>query len=91
MDDIAEIIELLKLDLGISSTARDIYFQQLVIAARDELDGRGARLDLNQIADKMLVADFAAWQYRHRESGEGMPEHIRQRLINRRTGGRCRG
>lgn len=91
MDDINEIVELIKLDLGIMATARDFYFQQLAVAAREELNARGARLDLNEIADKVLVADYAAWQYRHRETGEGMPEHIRQRLTNRRTEARCSG
>lgn len=91
MDDINEIVELLKLDLGIVSTARDYYFQQLVIAACEELNARGARLNLDKIADKILAADYAAWQYRHRETGEGVPEHIRQRLVNRRTEARCDG
>ena len=91
MDDINEIVELIKLDLGIMATARDFYFQQLAMAAREELNDRGARLDLNKIADKVLVADYAAWKYRHRETGEGMPEHIRQRLTNRRTKVRCNG
>lgn len=91
MDDINEIVELIKLDIGIMSTARDFYFQQLAVAAREELNARGARLDLNKIADKVLVADYAAWKYRHRETGEGMPEHIRQRLINRRTKVRSNG
>lgn len=91
MDDINEIVEMIKLDIGIMSTARDFYFQQLAVAAREELNARGARLDLNKIADKVLVADYAAWKYRHRETGEGMPEHIRQRLINRRTKVRSNG
>lgn len=91
MDDINEIVEMIKLDIGIMSTARDFYFQQLAVATREELNARGARLDLNEIADKVLVADYAAWKYRHRETGEGMPEHIRQRLINRRTKVRSNG
>lgn len=91
MDDINEIVELIKLDLGIMATARNFYFQQLAMAAREELNDRGARLDLNKTADKFLVADYAAWKYRHRETGEGMPEHIRQRLRNRRTKVRCNG
>lgn len=91
MDDINEIVEMIKLDIGIMSTARDFYFQQLAVAVREELNARGARLDLNEIADKVLVADYAAWKYRHRETGEGMPEHIRQRLINRSTKVRCNG
>lgn len=85
MEEIIEVRELLKLDLGITSTARDLYFLNLIIAARDELNDRGALLDLDKAADKMLVSDYAAWLYRHRESGEGMSERISQRLANRHT------
>lgn len=91
MQDYSEIVELLKLDIGISSTARDYYFLSLVKSSTQELNSRGACLDFGKTEDVMLAADYAAWKYRHRETGEGMPENIRQRLINRRTEKRSNG
>lgn len=91
MQDYSAIVELVKLDMGIGSTARDYYFLMLAKACVEELNGRGARLNLCETKDLVLAADYTAWKYRHRETGEEMPENIRQRLLNRRTEARSDG
>ena len=53
-------------------------------AAVTEIEREGATLDLDgSIDDNNLVIDYAAWTWRKRESGEGMPRMLRYQLNNK--------
>lgn len=77
------ILEMLKVDLGISTTAYDSRLTQYVTSAKAEITREGITLDLTQIDDCTLVIMYAGWLWRKRESGEGMPRMIRYALNNR--------
>jgi len=80
---------LLKLNLGIKSTSKDDYFISRIEAAIEELMSRGVDVNLGASADKMLLADFVAWDHRKIETGAPMPKNIEIRIINRKAKGRC--
>ena len=77
------ILEMLKVDLGISTTAYDSRLTQYVTSAKAEITREGITLDLTKIDDCTLVIMYAGWLWRKRESGEGMPRMIRYALNNR--------
>lgn len=85
------ILELLKIDLGISHNKRDKYFTALIEAAKEELNRKGCNINVGAVDDQMLVVDYAAWQYRKRIDGASIPNNlqlrIRNRIIRRRSEG----
>lgn len=81
--DITIILSLLKIDLGITHTARDNYFTNLIEGTIKEIERKGIILDGESIDDQMLVADYSAWTYRKRQEDTGLPQNINLRLRNR--------
>lgn len=84
-----KVLELFKIDMGISHDVRDAYFSALIEGCRDELSRKGIHLDdKNDIEDTMLLADYSAWRYRKRNEDVGVPQNIvvriRQRQMNKR-------
>ena len=77
------ILNLLKLDLGITHNLRDAFFIPLIEASIGEIEKRGIKLDLNNASDQMLVCDYSAWTYRKRQEDLPLANNIRQRLRNR--------
>ncbi|SDC06076.1 hypothetical protein [Shouchella lonarensis] len=77
------LLDLLKLDLGITHMLRDAYFLSLLESSRDQLKARGITLDTSVIDDKMLVVNYAAWTYRKRQTGEPLSPHLTQQIRNR--------
>jgi hypothetical protein len=77
------ILNLLKLDLGITHNLRDAFFIALIQASIGEIEKRGIKLDLNNASDQMLVCDYSAWTYRKRQEDIPLANNIRQRLRNR--------
>ena len=64
-----KILKILKADLGIiNSTARDEYCLERLTSDEADLKGRGIVLNLSAPDDCLLLADYTAWVYRHRES-----------------------
>lgn len=88
-DTIERALMLLKLDLGLSSTARDEYFKTLIGACQSELEKK-FRLDLTDLEDMILLTDFSVWRYRSRISGDPMPENLKFRIRNRSARGRVK-
>lgn len=86
-DDISNVLKMLKYDLGLSSTAKDEYFQELIRACKSELEKK-FRLDITDTEDMMLLCDYAVWRYRNRISGNAMPENLTYRIRNRSIRGR---
>ena len=70
----------LKIDLGITTTAYDARLAEYITAAENEIEREGATLNES---DDQLVVMFAAWLWRRRDSGEGMPRMVRYALNNR--------
>lgn len=82
--EILTALALFKADLGIKNDTRDDYFAAQLLAAREELAGKGVSLDMTAIEDNMLLSDFAAWRYRLRmEDAPEMSDSLRYRIRNR--------
>lgn len=79
---IAAMLPMLKIDLGITATAYDDRLKQYLANAAKEIEREGVKLD-GCIDDQHLVIMYAAWQWRRRDSGEGMPRMVRYALNNR--------
>lgn len=79
----AEKLTMLKVDLGISVDAYDARLTQYIGAANAEIGREGITLSDESLDDCNLVIMFAAWMWRKRDSGEGMPRMLRYALNNR--------
>lgn len=78
------LLSMLKVDLGIkSTTAYDERLSQYIEAADQAITEMGATLDYTVLKDNQLVVMYAAWTWRKRGSGEGMPRMLRYALNNR--------
>ena len=75
------ILELLKIDLGIKASAYDERLLALITSARNEIEREGVLVDLDRDYD--LIIMYAAWTWRRRDTGEGMPRMLRYALNNR--------
>lgn len=76
---------MLKIDLGITTTAYDARLTQLLQIAKAEIIKEGATTlnDAASIADANIVIMYAAWLWRRRDTMEGMPRMLRWALNNR--------
>ncbi len=79
----AEKLTMLKVDLGISSTAYDARLAQYITVAKAEIGREGITLSADSLDDENLIIMYAAWMWRKRESGEGMHRMLRYALNNR--------
>lgn len=77
------MLEMLKIDLGISTTAYDTRLAQYLETARDAITIEGITLDDEIISDGNLVVMYASWLWRKRDTAEGMPRMLRWMLNNR--------
>lgn len=82
MDENA-MLEALKIDLGITTSAYNSRLGQYLTSARSAIETEGVTLDASAMADANLVVMYAAWLWRKRDSGEGMPRMLRWQLNNR--------
>lgn len=82
-------LQMLKVDLGITSTAYDNRLTQYLEGAKREIEREGITLSLDDegttetIDDANLIVMYAAWMWRRRDTGEGMPRMIRWIMNNR--------
>ena len=81
--DLNTLLEAVKIDLGIKTTAYDLRISQYIQSAMKAIEIEGISLDLNEMADFQLVCQYAAWLWRKRDAGEGMPRSLRWLLNNR--------
>jgi hypothetical protein len=77
------VLNLLKIDLGITHSLRDSYFIKLIQGTMKEIERRGITIDLNAIDDQMLIADYAAYMYRNRSEDKPLAMNIQHRIRNR--------
>lgn len=74
---------LLKTDLGIMTTLYDERLLQYLEAAKLEIKREGCALSADSPDDANLQIMYAAWMWRRRDTGEGMPRMIRWLLNSR--------
>lgn len=77
------LLESLKIDLGITTTAYDSRLTEYLQAAVSAISIEGIDLDLDTPGDANLVVMYAGWLWSKRDTGEGMPRMIRYALNNR--------
>ncbi|EMF0076559.1 hypothetical protein GVK83_10010 [Enterococcus hirae] len=77
-----QILELLKVNLGIMTDKRNEYLLSIIDSVISELESeQGIIIDNNDDLHIMFIVDFSAWRYRSR--GEGvMPRNLQFRLHN---------
>lgn len=81
---ISIVLELLKIDLGITHSKRDKYFRSLIGGCIEELKERGIMLDENEQEDVMLLSDYSAWRYRMRDKDVvALSKNLEMRIKNR--------
>lgn len=78
----ANLLTGLKIDLGIKSTAYDERLTAYLKSAQSQIGEEGITLS-SSVQDDQLTIMYAAWMWRRRDSGEGMPRMVRYALNNR--------
>ena len=79
----ADILSMLKIDLGISGEDYDERLEQYILSAKRNIGIEGITLDAGSVPDCNLVIQYAAWLWRKRINGEGMPRMLRWELNQR--------
>ena len=78
------MLGMLKIDLGISTTAYDSRLGQYITSAQAEVSREGVSFpETLTLEDMQLIVMYAAWMWKRRESGDGMPRMVRYLLNNR--------
>ena len=81
--NIENLLSMLKIDLGITTNAFDDRLKQYLMAAEKFIKEEGGNPNPDDIQDQQLVVMYAAWTWRRRDTGEGMPRMLRYLLNNR--------
>ena len=77
------VLQMFKIDLGISHTVRDAYFNNFLLAQQKELESKGFVLDLTATEDIMLLSDYSAWNYRNRSENVALAKNLQLGIRNR--------
>ena len=78
-----ELLEMIKVDLSITTTAYDDRLTMYLENAQTEITREGISLNMSAVGDMQLVVMYAAWTWRKRATGDGMPRMLRYALNNR--------
>ena len=78
----SQLLAGLKVDLGIVTSAYDERLTAYLENAQAAITREGVTLN-DSVEDNTLTIQYAAWTWRHRDSGEGMPRMLRWALNNR--------
>ena len=81
--DSGVILEMLKVDLGMVTTAYDERLSAIINAAMGAIATEGITLDAARVDDMQLVTMYSAWLWRRRDSMDAMPRMLRWSLNNR--------
>lgn len=77
-------LSMLKDDLRIASNGFDQRLAQILESSEKAIIAEGAStLDNTVLEDVQLIVMYAAWVWRRRDTGEGMPRMLRWSLNNR--------
>ena len=82
-DQLQTALEMLKVDLGISTDAYNERLGQYLESSVTQIAAEGAALDMSKVEDMQLAVMYAAWMWRRRDTMEGMPRMLRWQLNNR--------
>lgn len=79
------LLAMLKIDLGIPSTAYDERLESIIEAAKAAIKKEGASTlnTADSIQDAQLVIMYSGWLWRRRDTMEAMPRMVRWALNNR--------
>lgn len=80
-----EMLSGLKIDLGITAAAYDARLSAYLERAKEEIEREGITL-ADSVSDQNLVINYAAWMWRKRDTGEGIPRMLRWQINNRLFG-----
>lgn len=83
------LLTAVKTDLGITTTAYDARLGSCIRVAKERIREEGIRL-CDSEGDRNLVVMYAAYLWRSRASGEGIPRMLRYALNNRLFSQRAR-
>lgn len=78
----ATVLQMMKTDLGIKVNAYDTRLTQYVDSAKSAIIREGASLS-DAVEDMQIVAMYAGWLWKKRDTGEGMPRNLRWMLNNK--------
>lgn len=78
-----QLLTMLKVDLGITTTAYDTRLTQYINSAKEMIVTEGVTLDTTDLEDAQLVVMYAGWLWRKRDNGDAMPRMLRWTLNNR--------
>jgi predicted Rdx family selenoprotein len=81
--DMEALLNLFKIDMGITHNLRDAFFIQLIKSSIQEIERRGITLDKTKADDQILIVDYAVWTYRKRQEDIPLANNIQHRLRNR--------
>ena len=79
---IATILASVKIDLGITSIAYDERLTQYINAGLGDMERQGADLSTETAETNQLLVAWTSWQWRTRDTREGMPRALRFSLNN---------
>lgn len=77
-----QLLSALRVDLGITATAFSARLLSRIRTAQQRIAEEGITLQDTE-ADRDLVIMYAAWLWRSRVTGDGMPRMLRYALNNR--------
>lgn len=77
------MLEMLKVDLGISTNAYDQRLAQYLTSARTYIEREGIIIDDEKMSDMNLVVMYASWLWSKRDKNDAMPRMLRWNLNNR--------
>lgn len=79
--DVTQIVDLVKMAVGIRTTARDTYLEAIVQGVIKELeDEKGLALDVANPYHLMFYVDYSVFRYENPKSD--MPRNLKYRLHN---------
>lgn len=78
-----QLLAMLKVDLGITTTAYDTRLTQYINSAKEMIGTEGVTLNTTDLEDAQLVVMYAGWLWRKRDNGDAMPRMLRWTLNNR--------
>lgn len=78
-----QLLAMLKVDLGITTTAYDTRLTQYIDSAKEMIGTEGITLNTTDLEDAQLVVMYAGWLWRKRDNGDAMPRMLRWTLNNR--------
>lgn len=81
--DSGVLLEMLKMDLGMMTTAYDQRLLMIIESSKQAIATEGIVLDPDRFDDGQLVVMYSAWLWRRRDSMDAMPRMLRWALNNR--------